>query len=116
MIPNLCDICGIPVRQGLVITQEDGKIQLMCPSCAAAADTCATCTYAPYCYFETDPSSIPKTVAKTVRNGNMQILTQIKNPDRVRVTCQKCQCSFGKDFECQKQNATKCAHYRLKGI
>ena len=117
-IVNYCDICGRPVPRGIVITQEEDKIQLMCPACANAAGTCATCLYGVdvYCYFETDPSPTPKTVTKTIRNGNMQFIAQVKNPDRVRETCQKCQCSFGTDFECQRQIATGCAHFHLKGL
>ena len=90
----VCGFCGslMPGKPEIVI-MEDGTNLLSCPRCAERIGTCATCAQAKFCDFETNPIQIPKQVQKVVRQGNMQMQTVIRNPEREKETCMKgCPC------------------------
>ena len=107
-----CSLCGRPLPQGAIIcAQSISHIYAMCAQCHALAGTCALCTSAQACPFETDTScSLPKQVQQTIRQGQMVMQTVVKNPDRIRETCQKsCKC-WSDELGCLKQNGT-CGQY-----
>lgn len=96
-----CAICGRELlKEGSII---DGD-RIICGECLNAMGTCAVCRNGNSCAFETDPSSLPKIVQKQIRQGNMTSVVQIKNPDRVEITCKKyCPC-FSPENGCLKQS------------
>lgn len=92
-----CDICG---RPGAAII--DGE-HVICETCFAHMNTCALCDAARTCDFQTNPSPIPKTIRKEIRQGNMVAVTDIQNPERVEITCKKnCGC-FSAKLGCLRQ-------------
>lgn len=102
-----CDYCGNPASS---IINED-NLKCMCAQCFSMTKTCAMCVEGGKCAFETDPSPLPKQVQKTIRQGNMVLQTVVKNPDRIRETCQfGCIC-FHEEFGCLKENGT-CGNYK----
>ena len=105
-----CSICGNIVLSNGVIDDT----HLICWNCFSSLKTCVACKNANICRFETDPSSLPKVVQKQVRRGNMTAVTQVKNPERVRATCEKgCKC-FSKEKGCLKENNTACKNQEIK--
>ena len=106
---SFCSICGNPVLSNGII---DG-FHLICRNCFSLLKTCQACRYGSLCEFETNPSSIPKAINKQIRKGNMTAVTQVMNPERVRITCEKgCKC-FDKKNGCLKQNGM-CANCEVK--
>lgn len=107
-----CDRCGreIPANN-LVLTEQNGKMFGICGACQTLMGTCHTCVNKTVCEFETSPLQIPPVVMKEIRQGNAVIRQQIKNPDRIRETCQKgCKC-FGEEFGCFRQINQTCGNY-----
>ena len=109
-----CDVCGQATLDLLqIIKTKEGDFIAMCGECSKQLGHCRTCIHGNKCSFETDPSSLPKIVNKEITQGNARFVTQIKNPDRVRQTCQKnCPC-FSSDNLCLKQSVQTCQQYRL---
>ena len=99
-----CCICGEPVLNInlLLDVQEDGTIRYMHTACGHSLNTCGACQYRSNCEFETNPDPMPKVVMQTIRQGNMVMQTQIRNPDRIRKFCHECPC-FDPENECLKQ-------------
>jgi hypothetical protein len=89
--PPRCAECG-KITLSPIFENE----QTFCSQCAEAITTCFGCSLASNCAFETDPSPIPKVVVKTVRQGPMVTQTQVRNPDRIAITCKlNCHCWNG---------------------
>jgi hypothetical protein len=87
-----------------VVIMEDGVVKLACGNCGNALGTCATCAQAKSCDFETNPIQIPKQVQKVIRQGNMQMQTVIRNPEREKETCMKgCPCWDSEECVCIRQ-------------
>lgn len=114
-----CECCGEQFADQptlLAKTDEENKFSYdatLCPNCAQALGQCGTCKQKDICSFETDPSPLPKVVQKQIRQGNMTAVTQIMNPERIRLTCEKdCPC-YSPDFSCQKQNRGTCQQYHM---
>ena len=102
---HLCDCCGRVIMG--VLTFDSGVI--LCEECSAAYNTCNTCANGIKCAFETDPSPISPVVIRTEKQGNMTIQCQIRNPERIAVTCAKgCSCFI--DGECARVNGL-CSKY-----
>ena len=75
--------------------------------------TCATCTQAKFCDFETNPIQIPKQVQKVIRQGNMQMQTIVRNPEREKETCMKgCPCWDSEQCVCLRQTGF-CKAWRI---
>ena len=101
-----CNYCG---QEGANTINTNGIAS--CSRCVSVFGTCAMCTEANKCDFETNPIDLPKQVQKVIRQGNMAIQTIVRNENRIRETCQKvCPC-FDPDFGCLKQNGT-CGKYK----
>lgn len=99
-----CAICGQPIYNTnlLLDVQEDGSVRYIHLACGRALNTCSTCKHRGRCEFETNPDPMPKVVMQTVRQGNMVMQTQVRNPDRIRKFCHECPC-FDPENECLKQ-------------
>ena len=101
---NECSICG-QVTLKLPILQYDGNEVLQyCETCAEYLGACPTCTLGLQCAFEQDTSvKIPPYIMQTIRQGNMTIQQQSKNPDRIEATCKKCPCFNSSENYCFKE-------------
>ena len=106
-----CDLCGQPILDGVVWDTENHLT--LCKQCAHQFGMCSTCETAQTCLFETDPSSVPKIVQQTVRQGNMVSTFPVKNPNRIEITCKNgCRC-FDPEKGCLREFST-CANWKLK--
>ena len=99
-----CVQCGRPITPHLsIICGED----IYCKDCFNTFGTCIHCKNRDDCKFDTDPSPLPK----TIRQKTMYTVTDIPNPERVRITCQNgCEC-FSEEFGCLKQKYQTCEKY-----
>ena len=102
-----CEICGNGIISNNVIIDMTNKTpHIICGNCLHVLNSCRGCVHSQSCAFETDPSSLPKFVTKEIRQGNSVIVTQIRNPDRIEITCKKiCPC-FDPENECMRQNGS----------
>lgn len=113
----ICDCCGneyspILMRSNYFI--DNGVEAILCEQCAEQLGSCATCKHITNCTFETDPSPLQKIIQKTMRQGNMQIMTQVMNPERMKITCQKgCPCFDQESQACGRSRAT-CPQYLVR--
>ena len=107
--------CGCQVqdpRDQLVIFGEskEGYITI-CKKCISALGTCGACEKVRECLFETSSVNLPKVVVKTIQNGNVQMQTQIKNPDRIAQTCTYCSCWNSEENYCMREIDHACVRY-----
>lgn len=113
-----CECCGnLYIGKSYLIAEMKDDVAtvnaVICSSCNQGYNTCRTCTQGDICSFETDPSPLPKVVQKQIKQGNMTAVTQVMNPERVAITCQKdCPC-WSLDFSCSKQNHGTCQQYHM---
>lgn len=112
-----CGCCGHELpghAQTIVVTDETATE--ICEQCNANSGKCITCINSQKCDFETNPSTLPKIIQKTIQQGNMTSVTQVRNPERIRITCQNgCPC-WSEDFDCYKQNHGTCPQYRMNRV
>lgn len=101
---KICDVCGrVIIGHSTILYGKDESIKLLCDNCYTAVGTCALCENARYCAFEQDPSQIPMMIQKQVRQGNTTTVFPVKNPERVKETCEKkCNC-YSKDLQCLRE-------------
>lgn len=98
-----CDICHRQIHHTEVIYDSKSN-KIICSDCGNRLSTCDNCHNGNICLFETDPSPLPKQIQKQIRQGNMFGQTIIKNPERVRETCEKgCPCWNTETESCNKQ-------------
>ena len=107
--------CGCQVedpRDAIVVygESEEGYV-LVCNRCISALGTCGACEKVRECLFETSPVQLPKVVVKTVQKGNVQMQTQIKNPDRIAKTCVNCLCWSKEENYCMREIDHACVRY-----
>ena len=106
----VCDICGQPAYKNTILDSDSKTIHLICSNCFSMMRTCRLCDHASTCSFETDPSPLPKTIQQKVQRGPYQTVTTIKNPERIRETCQKgCKC-FDPENGCLRQITQTCSN------
>lgn len=109
-----CELCGqqYPTRNRIIDVSDEENLHFFCTSCRQHCNHCPTCANAKNCSFETDPSSLPKTIQQQIRQGNMVQIMTVKNPSRVEITCKKgCPC-FSEEFGCLRQN-NSCGNYKI---
>lgn len=71
------------------------------------------CEFAKTCDFETNPSTMPKIVQKVIQQGNMQMATQVRNPEREKITCAAgCKC-YNETYGCSRQD-NLCINYDFR--
>lgn len=110
--PKTCDICGQFIIIDSIIDMEDGKFYEVCQNCASRFNTCHICDKAAYCDFMENPSPIPKAVMKQVRQGSMVMQTQVRNPERIKITCENgCSCWNKEEKYCCREYKT-CGQYK----
>lgn len=109
----ICGFCNnLMPSKGEIVIMEDGEVILSCTECAERIGTCATCAQARSCEFETSNIQIPKKVQKVTRQGNMQMQTIIRNPEREKETCMKgCSCWDEENCICLRE-AGMCKGWR----
>lgn len=105
----ICCICKQETRR-CIIDQE--TLQAICLHCYQLVGHCATCKHQAQCSFQSDPSPLPHIVRQQIQQGPAFIVTDVKNPERIRITCQNgCKCSDG-EIGCWKENAAQvCGNY-----
>ena len=117
--PELCDICGQPAARSILF-KVDGPNQLnynlLCPSCYQLLETCQVCGHFNECEFETNPDPLPKYVRQETRNGNMVIVTDVKNPERIRKFCKNCKCYREEENDCLKHFNMGCSNQYINII
>lgn len=97
-----CEVCGVPTLQTIVVPDGD-KWHELCQDCVFKISNCIFCKISNTCDFETNPSSLPKMVQQEIRQGPMISVTTVKNPERIRQTCQKgCKC-YDDYFGCMRE-------------
>jgi hypothetical protein len=104
----ICDFCGNAMLPNQATVEPNGHIS--CPRCAQLNSACGSCSHATECLFETDPSPLPKVVVQTVRNGNMTIQQQVRNPAREEITCKKCNC-YNDTWHCMRSFQSRCVNF-----
>lgn len=102
-----CDACGQNRLFEYILLYRDcpdeNPPKILCQSCYDKLYTCSSCKSANLCDFETNPIAIPPIVMKTVQQGPMRMQTQIRNPDRVKATCEvNCHC-WDPEYGCLKE-------------
>lgn len=112
--PFCCEICGQVISKTQTIIHTDnlgGLFHITCVKCADRIASCAGCKKNEDCRFETDPSPIPQYIQQRVQQGGMTMMGQIKNPDRIAITCEDgCPCWNVEDRTCNR-NAGICGGY-----
>ena len=105
-----CDICHRQIHHTEVIYDSKSN-KIICSDCGNRLSTCDNCHNGNICVFETDPSPLPKQIQKQIRQGNMFGQTIIKNPERVRQTCEtKCLCWDKENQQCLKTTSHYCSN------
>ena len=107
-----CGICSKKLPKGEVIDATNpADVFYICPSCEQLLGTCNTCEKARKCSFNSDPSSLPKIIPQTIRQGNTVMQTQVRNPERVKITCAKnCAC-YHAEMGCLREESQCCDKY-----
>ena len=102
-----CARCGniIPTVHYPLTHYSDGTWKPTCENCLKLSGTCGGCSKSSTCDFETNPSPIPKAVQKRIQQGNQIMVTTIKNPSRIDVTCRvNCPCFSEENGCCREYN------------
>ena len=117
-----CELCRVhlPFDQFYIwVTADESKNYIVCKNCLANIGSCNTCKYQTQCGFAADHSA-PQVIMKTVRQGMMQMQTQVKNPTLVVKHCQKCRCSDDADPHVQDvycfrdENGANCSKWEMR--
>lgn len=104
-----CYLCG-GAPQVPIYSADGTFLKFLCNQCAQIPAQCGLCEKSEICPFQTDPSPLPQIVVQTIQQGNMTTRRQIKNPDRIAITCKtQCPC-FSEEFGCLKENGI-CGSY-----
>ena len=99
-----CETCGQTMSNPIIYTQEGSeKYYLVCGHCAPQLNGCAICT-CETCDFQSNPSPTPLYVTQQVRQGNAIMQTQVRNPERVKITCEAgCKCWDPEEKSCNRE-------------
>ena len=109
-----CRICGAkgPAKAFIYV---DAYEDFVCPNCYEKIYTCEMCGAASVCAFLDDQSGVPKAVPRQVRQGNMIITTEIRNPALEEKTCKAgCPC-YNIEYGCQRAEGC-CANYQERSF
>lgn len=95
----ICEVCHNPIFHKQMIIDDKGNTY--CDKCFAKLSTCANCEQNVNCAFDASPDT-PKMIQKREIVGNMQAVTNVRNPDIVEKTCKKgCSC-FNEENGCMR--------------
>lgn len=102
-----CKICGKPLN-GRDLVYDIDLEEVFCRKCAPFRNTCVFCINKNSCDFNTNPSPLPKQVQQTQRTGNAVMTQIVKNPERIKITCENgCPC-YSSEFGCGKEVCMEC--------
>ena len=114
-----CSFCGslMPGKGEIILmNDDDNTVLIACGRCADSIGTCTTCAQAKICDFETNPINIPKQIPRVIRQGNMQMQTVIRNPEREKETCMKgCPCWDEENCMCLRE-VGMCKNWRRPNV
>ena len=101
----VCEACNkIATKNSFVVVAENETFHIVCNKCSANLTSCAFCTQCQNCDFETNTSTLPKIVQKQIQQGPMIQVVQIKNPERIKITCQAgCKCWNSAENACERE-------------
>lgn len=106
-----CELCGRRTVVDNSVIYNEERVHLVCGDCADKSGTCYTCLERKTCPFETDPSPLPKVVQRRIQQGPMVEIAQIKNPERINITCRAgCPCWDEESFTCGKEQGWCCSY------
>jgi hypothetical protein len=112
-----CGICGNHIFSGKIIDYHDGKVSQMCEKCGELykQNMCQFCDKGDYCAFQQDAScQIPPVITQQFRQGNAVVQTQVKNPERVKATCEKgCKC-YNEELKVCMRECGGCSSVQIK--
>ena len=99
---DICELCHRPTLDTYFV--RDGENwHTFCGECVHKLNSCVFCKKSATCDFDTNPSSLPKMVQQQIRQGNMVSVMTVKNPERIRQTCEKgCDC-FSPELGCMRE-------------
>lgn len=107
--PKTCDICKKEIIKGGILDSVSETIHLICDDCRKLFGTCHLCDNAKFCEFESNSSSLPKMIQKQIQQGPYQMVTTVRNPERIRITCEKgCECFDAKNG-CLRETSQSCS-------
>lgn len=110
----ICIFCG--ETEGLMAVYLNNSWYHICQDHYKILYTCQGCAHINTCNFKNDHSK-QQYVMRQVRQGNMIMNQQVKNPDLVTKHCSTCHCSFDKDNTCFKEvspNEAGCPNWQLR--
>lgn len=108
---SYCDICHAPIIGGEIIDIKGSDVHILCNKCLNLMNTCVVCKNSTICDFESSSSPIPKMVSVKKQQGNATLITQVRNPERIKATCASgCAC-WNKEYGCGKQDNGYCVNY-----
>ena len=108
-----CAICGNLILDKYIY--DISTSSFICSKCSHALNSCRTCKESSVCHFDQDSSCpYPPLITKTIQQGNMQMMTQVRNPERERETCEaKCNCWNPKQKCCSRENNWCPSYYNI---
>ena len=109
---KICEVCGDTLFEPGIVDLVDGHAHILCNNCASKFGFCKTCGNFKYCKFEQDPSPTEKIVQKEIRQGNMIMMTTVKNPKRIEETCKKDCCCYDEKNGCVRETIHYCASWK----
>ena len=115
--PKQCDVCGRllpPQTRAWLEKLPDGNYALVCDECFAQIGQCAICAKAhEECAFLEAARylGVPTMSQKVVRQGNMQMIKQEKNPQVVEQACPNCGCY--KNNICLREQNVGCESFQI---
>lgn len=110
-----CDICGRVILPNSIIIDMglDHETHIICQTCNQNYYSCNTCGQKDICDFETSSIDLPKQIQQQLKTEQGYFVTTIRNPERVRETCEKgCKC-FDKENGCLRQS-NYCKNHSIK--
>lgn len=106
---DICHSCHRPLLpKGAILVKGNDSYLTFCQECTSKLSSCAFCLKAEVCEFETNPDPMPKVTVQQMRQGNMVMQTQIRNPERVKKFCHSCHCWNAKEEMCFKEYEVGC--------
>ena len=94
--------------EGTILVEGNDSYLTFCQECASNLSSCAFCTGLETCEFNTNPDPMPKATVQQMRQGNMIMQTQVKNPERVKKFCHSCRCWNTEREECFRDYGVGC--------
>jgi hypothetical protein len=110
----ICAFCE--ETEGLLLINFYDNWHYICQNHFSVLYTCQTCDWSAQCGFHNDPNGQPY-IVQQVRQGNMIIQQQVKNPEMISQHCTTCHCSFGDKNDCLKEsypNEKGCPNWQLR--